>query len=164
MALFWLCSDSSLGVCICCVVETQSSTSLLPQISTDDDTRRACHTFIGVGTKGISRAATANLSSAGPDLVDPLRPLTTCLPFQWAVWLLLFASFVTLCSACLSLSSQWPILHHRWGRQKGETTAHLLIGETRSAQLSERRKRERRCQRWKAWRERNLSPCHRSGV
>lgn len=145
MALFWRCSDSSLGVCICCVIEKQSSTSLWPRISTDDDTRRACHTFTGVGTRGISRAATASLSSAGPDLADWLRPLTICLPFQRAVWLLLFASLVTLCFACLSLPSQWPILHHRWGRQKGETTAHLLFGETRSAQLSERMKRERQC-------------------
>lgn len=31
-------------------------------------------TFIGVGTQGISRAATANLSSAGPDLLDLVRP------------------------------------------------------------------------------------------
>lgn len=146
MALFWLCSDSSLGVSICCVIETQSSTSLWPQISTDDDTRRACHTFTGVVTQGISRPATANLSSAGPDLVDLLRPPAICLPFQWAVWLLFFfALVVTLRFACLSLSSQWPILHHRWGRQKGETTAHLLFGETRGAQLSERVKRERQC-------------------
>lgn len=48
------------------------------------------------------------------------------------------------CLSCLSLSSQWPILHHRWGRQKGETTAHLLFGETRSVQLSERRGRQGR--------------------
>lgn len=50
-----------------------------------------------------------------------------------------FASCACSSSACWSLSSQCPILHHRWGRQKGEATARLLFGEMRSVQLSERR-------------------------
>lgn len=63
--------------------------------------------------------------------------------FKNGVWFVpFFASCAAPRSACLSLSSQWPILHHRWGRQKGETTARLLFGETRSVQLSERRGRE----------------------
>lgn len=35
------------------------------------------------------------------------------------------------CAVCPSLPSQWPILHHRWARQKGEATARLLFGERR---------------------------------
>lgn len=140
------CSDGSLGVCICCVIGRKSTASLRPQISTDDDTRRAWHTFIGVRTQSTSKAAAGNLSSAGPHLVDLVRPLMTFSHFRGlGGLLLLFASFVTLRFARLWLSSQWPILHHRWGRQKGETTAHLLFGETRSVQLSERMERERQC-------------------
>lgn len=91
------CSNSSLGLCICCVIGRKSTASLRPQISTDDDTHRACHAFIGVRTQSIPKAATGNLSSAGPDLVDSVRPLMTFSHFSGpGGLLLLFASFVTL--------------------------------------------------------------------
>lgn len=138
---FW--SDGFPRVHICCVIKTLSSASLPPRISAAYDT--ACHTFARVGgTRGRARAATANLfiSEARP-LVDLVRQLIRVLSSILAGWfVLLFASCAAPRSACLSLSSQWPILHHRWGRQKGETTARLLFGEMRSVQLSERRGRE----------------------
>lgn len=82
-------------------------------------------------------------------LVDLVRQLIRVLSSILAGWFVPFSASCTAPrSACLSLSSQWPILHHRWGRQKGETTARLLFGETRSLQLSERRGRE------EEWRER----------
>jgi len=118
--------------------------SLPPRISAVYDT--ACRTFARVGgTWDGVRAATANLlTSQARPLVDlvrrPIRVLSSILvSFPPPV----FASCAAPRSARPSLSSQWPILHHRWGRQKGETTARLLFGETRrSVQLSERRGRE----------------------
>lgn len=89
-----------------------------------------------------SRYCKPFISKARP-LVDLVRRLIRVLSSILAGWFVpSFASCAAPRSACLSLSSQWPILHHRWGRQKGETTARLLFGETRSVQLSERRGRE----------------------
>lgn len=90
------------------------------------------------GARGRARAATG----ARPR-VDLVKHLIRVLFFHFSGSVCsIFASCAAPLSACLSLSSQWPILHHRWGRQKGETTARLLFGETRSVQLSERRGRE----------------------
>lgn len=103
------CSDSSLGVCICCVIGRKSTASLRPQISTDDDTRRAWHTFIGVRTQSISKAATGNLSSAGPDLVDLVRPLMTFSHFSGlGGLLLLFASFCNCASPAYDYQASGP--------------------------------------------------------
>lgn len=107
-------------------------------------TQRMSHICMGGRNVGQSESRYCKpfISKARPlvDLVrQPIRVLSSILLGRFAPS---FGLCAAPCSVCLSLSSQWPILHHRWGRQKGETTARLLFGETRSVQLSERRGRE----------------------
>lgn len=135
---FW--SDGVRRARICRVIEMLSSASLPPQ----QHTQRMSHICMGGRNVGQSESRYCKpfISKARPlvDLVrQPIRVLSSILLGWFAPS---FALCAAPCSVCLSLSSQWPILHHRWGRQKGETTARLLFGETRSVQLSERRGRE----------------------
>lgn len=102
------------------------------------------HNHMGGRNVGQSKSRDGKpfITTARP-LVDLVRQLIRVLSSILLGW---FAPSLALCAApcsvCLSLPSQWPILHHRWGRQKGETTARLLFGETRSVQLSESGGRE----------------------
>lgn len=150
---FW--SDGFPRVYICCVIETPSSASLPPLISAVYGA--ACHTFARTG--GREREPPQGKTSCRLGGATDYRVLSSILAGR-LVPSLPRAQLPR--SACLSLSSQWPILHHRWGRQKGETTARLLFGETRSVQLSERRGEGRRAtgKRGKDGTENAILPSH----